>query len=417
MAKAKKKESLLPEERLRAALVPDWEQPYKVPENWCWVHLLDSFENCTDSKKKIPQKEYLQDGEIAVVDQGQNLIGGYTNDREMIFAGNVPVIIFGDHTRCIKYIDFPFAQGADGVKVLKPKQFFNTKAFYYAFQTVDIPNMGYRRHFPLFDKYEIPVPPLSEQQRIVDRIESLFAKLDEAKQKAQDALDSFETRKAAILHKAFTGELTAQWRKEHGVGMESWKNRTLSQLAKQIKAGGDKPDDFTETADKIRNIPVVANGITNEGIVGYTSTVRFSGETITVAGRGTIGFSIYRTYPFFPIVRLIVIEPKDIVKAPYIKYAFDAFPENGTGSSIPQLTVPMVKEKIIPLPKLDEQTEIVRILDDFLAKEQQAKEAAEAVLEQIDLMKKSILARAFRGELGTNDPAEESAVELVRNMI
>lgn len=97
MAKAKKKETLTPEERLQAVLVPDWEQPYKVPENWCWIHLLDSFENCTDSKKKIPQKEYLQDGKIAVVDQGQNLIGGYTNDREMIFAGNVPVIIFGDH--------------------------------------------------------------------------------------------------------------------------------------------------------------------------------------------------------------------------------------------------------------------------------------------------------------------------------
>ena len=94
----------------------------------------------------------------------------------MTFAGNVPVIIFGDHTRCIKYIDFPFAQGADGVKVLKPKQFFIIKAFYYAFQTVDIPNMGYRRHFPLFEKYAIPVPPLPEQQRIVDRIESLFSK-------------------------------------------------------------------------------------------------------------------------------------------------------------------------------------------------------------------------------------------------
>lgn len=69
------------------------------------------------------------------------------------------------------------------------------------------------------------------------------------------------------------------------------------------------------------------------------------------------------------------------------------------------------------IPPVTEQTEIVRILDDLLAKEQQAKEAAEAVLEQIDLMKKSILARAFRGELGTNDPTEESAVELVKNII
>ena len=157
MAKAKKKETLTPEERLQAVLVPDWEQPYKVPENWCWIHLLDSFENCTDSKKKIPQKEYLQDGKIAVVDQGQNLIGGYTNDREMIFAGNVPVIIFGDHTRCIKYIDFPFAQGADGIKVLKPKQFFNEKAFYYAFQTVDIPNIV--GIFPYLTNTQFQFPP------------------------------------------------------------------------------------------------------------------------------------------------------------------------------------------------------------------------------------------------------------------
>lgn len=75
MAKAKKKETLTPEERLQAVLVPDWEQPYKVPENWCWIHLLDSFENCTDSKKKIPQKEYLQDGKIAVVDQLIKILG------------------------------------------------------------------------------------------------------------------------------------------------------------------------------------------------------------------------------------------------------------------------------------------------------------------------------------------------------
>lgn len=83
-------------------------------------------------------------------------------------------------------------------------------------------------------------PPLSEQQRIVDRIESLFTKLDEAKQKAQDALNSFETRKAAILHKAFTGELTARWRKEHGVRIESWKNVSVSEICHSLKYGTSK---------------------------------------------------------------------------------------------------------------------------------------------------------------------------------
>ena len=252
MARGKKKETLTPEERLQAALVPESEQPYPVPGNWCWIHLLDSFYNYTDSKKKIPQKEYIKDGDIAVVDQGQDLVGGYTNDRELAFSGNLPVIIFGDHTRCIKYIDFPFAQGADGVKVLKPKPFFDAKAFYYAFQNVNIPNMGYRRHFPLFDQYTIPLPPLAEQQRIVDRIESLFVKLDEARQKAQDALDSFETRKAAILHKAFNGELTAQWRKEHGVGMESWENVSVSEICHSLKYGTAKKSSSEGTVVVIR---------------------------------------------------------------------------------------------------------------------------------------------------------------------
>ena len=439
MARGKKKETLTPEERLQAALVPDWEQPYKVPENWCWIHLLDSFENYTDSKKKIPQKEYLQDGKIAIVDQGQNLIGGYTNDKEMIFAGNAPVVIFGDHTRCIKYIDFPFAQGADGVKVIKPKQFFNTKAFYYAFQTVDIPNMGYRRHFPLFDKYEIPVPPLPEQQRIVDRIESLFAKLDEAKQKAQDALDNFETRKAAILHKAFTGELTAQWRKEHGVGMESWEEKTLQDVCLMKITDGthktptycDKDDGFPfisskdVTTEKIcwDNVKYIVPSLHDE-LYARLSPQK---DDILLAKNGTTGVAaIVEDDKIFDIyVTLAVLRPNPklitprylwrIVNSPICKNQFN---EHLTGIGVPNLHLRDIKEVLIRVPNiLDEQTEIVRILDDLLAKEQQAKKAAEAVLEQIDLMKKSILARAFRGELGTNDPTEESAVELVKRLL
>ena len=71
MAKAKKKEALTPEERLQAALVPDWEQPYKVPQNWCWIHLLDSFENRTDSKKKIPQKSIYKTEKLLLLTKGK----------------------------------------------------------------------------------------------------------------------------------------------------------------------------------------------------------------------------------------------------------------------------------------------------------------------------------------------------------
>lgn len=442
MARGKKKETLTPEERLQAAMVPESEQPYKVPKNWCWVYLQTLCEiPITDGTHKTPKYSNKENG-IPFV-SAKDVTKGY------IDWSNIKYITKELHEelyhRLAPQIDDVLLakNGTTGVAalvvdnyifdlyvtlaVLRPnKKLISPRYLYYLvnspvakiqFDThltgIGVPNL----HLRDIKITSFPLPPLPEQQRIVGRIESLFAKLDEAKQKAQNVLDSFETRKAAILHKAFTGELTAQWRKEHGVGMESWENKELCQLAKEIKAGGDKPDDFTEEADETHNIPVVANGVVDEGIVGYTATARFSGETVTVAGRGTIGFSVYRTYAFFPIVRLIVIQPKDFVKAAYIKYAFDAFPESGTGSSIPQLTVPMVKEKVIPLPKLDEQTEIVRILDDLLAKEQQAKEAAEKVLDQIDLIKKAILARAFRGELGTNDPSEESAVELLKQVL
>ena len=437
MAKVKKKEILTPEERLQAALVPDWEQPYKVPENWCWVYLLDSFENCTDSKKKIPKKKYLQNGDIAVVDQGYELIGGYTNDKEMAFAGNLPVIIFGDHTRCVKYIDFPFAQGADGVKVLKPKSFFNPKAFYYAFQSIDIPNMGYRRHFPLFAQYAIPVPPISEQQRIVNRIESLYSKLDEAKQKVKDALDSFETRKAAILHKAFIGELTAKWRKEHDVGMESWNNTTLSKIVVGFKYGTSEKSDYSYKGMPVFRIPnITDDGLSFENLKFLSHKnipdenqihendiliIRSNGSRELV-GKSVLVPRLDQEYTYASF--LIRIQPLELVFPNYLVMYLNSsdarmqmFKKAKSSAGINNINSKELGAILIKLPSFPEQTEIVRILDDFLVKELQAKEVAEAVLEQIDLIKKSILARAFRSELGTNDPTEESAVELVKEVI
>lgn len=120
----------------------------------------------------------------------------------------------------------------------------------------------------------IPLPPLAEQQRIVDRIESLFAKLDEAKEKAQAVVDSFETRKAAILHKAFTGELTAKWREEHGVGMESWEHHQFSDLCAIVRGGSPRPAGDPRYYDG--NIPFMKVADITRNDSPYVSKVEYS---------------------------------------------------------------------------------------------------------------------------------------------
>lgn len=427
MARAKKGTALTPEERLQAALVPDWEWPYKLPENWCWVKLVESFDNHTDSKKKIKQKDYLMKGKLAVVDQGQELIGGYTNDVEKSYSGALPIVIFGDHTRCIKFVDFPFAQGADGVKVLRPKPFYLPKAFYYALQSVNIPNLGYRRHFPLFNKFSIPLPPFAEQQRIVDRIESLFAKLDEAKEKAQAVVDSFETRKAAILHKAFTGELTAKWREEHGVSIDNWKTTRFDSVA-AIRSNLVDPAEYQsfphiapDNIEKKTGVLLEYHTIAEDGVTSGKHRF-YSGQILYSKIRPYLSKAVVVDFDGLCSADMYPIEAYQNARCLWYYMLSDEFllqaSTAGSRSVLPKINQKELSALTVHLPTNDrEQEEIARILDELFDKEQQTKEAAEAVLDQIDLMKKSILARAFRGELGTNDPSEESAVELLKQVI
>ena len=255
---AKNKKEMTPEERLAAALVPEEEQPYELPKGWKWVRIGKIFIDVTDSQKKIKQKEYLLKGKWPVIDQGQHFIGGYSDADELIYTDELPVIIFGDHTRNVKYIDFQFIQGADGVKVLKPQSFIYSKFLFWLLKGTPFPSLGYRRHFPVLKKMVAPLPPLDEQQRLVARIESLFAKLDAAKAKVQTVFDSHETRKAALLHDAFAGKLTAKWRKEQGLSLNVWRIEKLENLCEKITCGKTPKNDIAPQGEipylKVYNI-------------------------------------------------------------------------------------------------------------------------------------------------------------------
>ena len=121
---------------------------------------LDVFRDATGGSIKTRQTEFLKEGEFPVVDQGQALVAGFVNDRSRVCRVNPPVIVFGDHTRVIKYVDFEFAMGADGTKVLVPKVESDTKYLYYALKAIEIPAAGYSRHYKFLKETQIPLPPL-----------------------------------------------------------------------------------------------------------------------------------------------------------------------------------------------------------------------------------------------------------------
>ena len=122
----------------------------------------------TGGQRKILRRDYLRSGFLPVIDQGQKSISGYTNNSNAAYNGPLPVILFGDHTRTFKYVDFPFALGADGVKVLRPSPLYDPKFIYYYMKSREIPARGYSRHFKFLKQITFPLMPLSEQLRIVD---------------------------------------------------------------------------------------------------------------------------------------------------------------------------------------------------------------------------------------------------------
>jgi type I restriction enzyme S subunit len=129
----------------------------------------------TGGQPKLQKREYLSEGAYPVIDQSQEPIAGYTDDSQMLYQGSLPVILFGDHTRIFKYVDFPFVLGADGVKVLTSRDYYNTKFIYFYFQSNSIPSRGYSRHFKFLKEITIPFFVPSEQRRIVEILDQADA--------------------------------------------------------------------------------------------------------------------------------------------------------------------------------------------------------------------------------------------------
>ena len=201
---------------------------------------------------------------------------------------------------------------------------------------------------------------------------------------------------------------------------DTWHWIELKDIALDIYAGGDKPKKFSNTKTDVCNIPVVANGETNDGIIGYTDFATENENALTVAGRGTIGFSKYRTEPFTPIVRLIVIKLPKEINYKYLQRVFELLIETGVGTSIKQLTVPMIVNKYIPIPPIEEQQRIVEKIEEFYYKLDEISPIEleiQRIKEALPLdMKKSILTYVFMGKM-TKRESTDTPIENIMEKI
>ena len=456
---AKKKQiELTIEEKLQNALVPKEEQPYKIPNNWCWTYFKDIFyiENGYAFKKIDYKKQGIPLVRISNIENGVINIDECiyvdklekNEERYIIEKGDLLIALSGATTGkngvynldSISYLN----QRIGNIKIKnKTKVVSKYRNYYIALKNEDILNLAYGGAQPnispkVISYITIPLPPIKEQQRIVNRIESLFAKLDRAKELIENTLAQFEQNKMAILHKAFIGELTAKWRKENNIDLSSWENGILMDFCKinPKKINTKEFDDDMIVSfipmpcvsdiwgkiikKELRKLGEVKKGYTNfcEGDVLFakiTPCMENGKSAIVDKLENDIGFGSTEFY----VLRC----DENKLNNKYLHYFVrqKTFRDEAKGEmtgAVGQQRVPktFLENYKMKVPTIEEQQEIVNILDKLLAKYNKIKNL-EQQLEKIELLKKAILAKAFRGELGTNNPDEESAENLLKEIL
>lgn len=425
--------SLLPPDAAPLPEIPADEQPYPLPADWKWARL----------------------GSVATIIMGQSPAGSDTTDD----ASFMPLVGGASDMGALypdakKYTKRPtkISTAHDIIICIRAtlgKPIFSNGEYCLgrgvaAIRSASINRIFLRFFLINFEQYlydhatgstfaqvssatlaqmPFPLPPREEQERIVARLESLFARLDEAREKVDAVAECYETRKAALLHKAFSGELTARWRNNHQLSFAAWKNKIFSDIIETSRLGLIRSKSEQGNGHPYKYLKMDNISFGGELLIKNLTSIEATSQEVNLYEL-KYGDFLFNTRNSFELVgksaifnsneRFILFNNNIMrvtfiknVNSFYINYFFHSpagrrqlkqFKKNTTNiAAIYAKDLNLMK---IPLPTLPEQEEIVRLLDGLLERERRIREAAEQVRERIDLMKKAILARAFRGELG-----------------
>lgn len=405
--------------------------PYELPKNWHWTTLenVAKWGAGGTPSRKIP--EYYR-GTISWIKTGE-LNDGYIfqseehitaeavkNSSAKIFPKNSVVIaMYGATIGKVGILGIESSMNQACACAVCEKNIYFKFLFHYLISQKENfvgkakggaqPNISQE----IIKKFLIPLPPIGEQKKIVERIESLFSKLDSAKSIVQKILDGYELRRTAILHKAFTGELSKNFRAENNLSLDDWENLPLSCVF-SIKSGATLPIAEEKSTGKIPYVKVSDMNIKENSVQIITSSKFVDNcRQANIIPEGSVifpkrGGAIFTNKKRYVGVEKIVADLNIMALIPNCNKIFSWYgyywmlsvdlKEICNGSNIPQINHKDMMKLFLSLPPLAEQKEIVRVLDSLLDKERRTKEIAEKILQEIDLLKKSVLARAFRGD-------------------
>ncbi len=435
-------------------LVPKEEIPYKVPENWCWVYTPYVFD--VQYGKNLPISKLTEEGYTVFGANG--LIGFYS---EYTYESPKVLISCRGANSGVVNVSYNKSYITNNSLIMDCKIDMDTRFVKYLFMAMDKKSLISGTAQPqitvkAFSKYPIPLPPLLEQERIINRIESLFDKVDKASELVEEAREGFEKRRAAILEKAFSGELTKTWRENH----TDIKKQNLSEQSK-VEGFFDIPNTWrwikskdifmdlprngyspksTETPTQYKTLKL---GAITKGYFDDTQ-IKYISEEIPMDSRLWLkngDFLIQRSNSIDYVGTCAIytgednecIYPDLIMKAELNKkivipnwvvyyinsyYGKNYFVSNATGTAgnMPKINQKVVTNLPIPIPPIEEQIELTRIMDKVFENENDIKELI-SIDNQIDIIKKSILAKAFRGKLCRNNQNEEKSFNMLKSII
>lgn len=372
-----------------------------MKEGWTYKKLGDCVIKIPKTKH-VKSKDYKSIGKYPIVSQEKEIVSGYWDDEEYLFKHSSPVIIFGDHTKEIKYIDFDFVVGADGTQILQPKDSIVPKFFYYALKNTPLRSLGYARHFKLLKEQYFYIPPLSEQQQIVDRLDTAFAKIDAVKANAEKQLNDAKTLFKKELSKAM-------------IPKEGWEEKKLSDIGETQTGATPSKNDKSNYGDFIPFIRPTEINYDGLGNINYKSEMSLSekglengrlfkgGSIFMVCIGATISKVAISTKDVSCNQQINVITPRSDINA---KFVFHAMTSNAFKNKVlkegmsAQATLPIISkgkwEKLtIPVPPLSEQQAIVSHLDTLSEKLKTVEEKQIAVMAECDAMKQALLREVF----------------------